>query len=78
MDSNRLDRLVVAATKKNNDTVGRMVEEDGISQITRTIDISEGTVHHILTDRLKLKKLCQVGPPFVDTPPKIQAFKVRQ
>ena len=59
--SNHPGRLVVAAIKKNIDSVSGTVEEDGrysILQLAQTIGISEGTVHHVLTNHLKLKKLC--------------------
>ena len=50
-----------------------MIEEDGrytctISQIAYTKGISEGTVHRILTDRLKLKQLCARWVPYLLTP----------
>ena len=44
-----------------------MVEEDDhvmTSQTTHTADISEGTVHHILADRFKLKELCARWVPY--------------
>ena len=49
----------------------RIVEEAGwytFSQIAHTIGISEGTIHHILTDHLKLKKFCARWVPHLLTP----------
>ena len=66
MDSYCPGRSVVAATMRTTDAMTHMVEEYGpytSSQIADTKGISEGTVHHIQNDHLKLK----MGTPFVDT-----------
>ena len=74
-DSNRPGRPVVVATKKNIDAMRRLVEEDSRYTISQTAHTIEGTVHHILNDRLKLKKVCAI---FVNTRPKVQALTLRK
>ena len=73
-------RPIIAATKKNIDALRCIVEEDGrytISQVrvVHTLGISEGIVHHILTDHLKLKKLCARWVPHLLTPKHLEGTK---